>query len=113
MQPHSYWACFIRNDSETRSDCLRCRFRQVALEIQGGESGPGARPLKPDWVRELRDRCQRENVAFFFKQWGGVLKSRTGRTLDGATWNEMPVQITAAPKHRSSQPRPDGAITVA
>jgi protein gp37 len=66
--------------------------------IVGGESGPGARPLERDWVRELRDRCQRENVAFFFKQWGGVLKSRTGRTLDGATWNEMPVQIAAAPR---------------
>jgi protein gp37 len=59
--------------------------------IAGGESGPGARALDADWVRELRDRCLRERVPFFFKQWGGVFKSRTGRILDGRTWDEMPV----------------------
>jgi protein gp37 len=58
--------------------------------IAGGESGPGARALDPEWVRELRDRCLAERVPFFFKQWGGVLKSRTGRILDGRTWDEMP-----------------------
>jgi protein gp37 len=60
--------------------------------IVGGESGPGARPIDPEWVRELRDRCERERVAFFFKQWGGVLKSRTGRLLDGRTWDQMPAE---------------------
>jgi protein gp37 len=59
--------------------------------IAGGESGPGARALDAEWVRELRDRCLRERVPFFFKQWGGVFKSRTGRILDGRTWDEMPV----------------------
>ncbi|MCY0887023.1 MAG: phage Gp37/Gp68 family protein [Alicyclobacillaceae bacterium] len=58
--------------------------------ITGGESGPGARPVHPDWVRELRDSCVRAEVAFFFKQWGGVQKHRTGRTLDGRTWDEQP-----------------------
>jgi protein gp37 len=46
--------------------------------------------MDPQWVREIRDRCLRARVPFFFKQWGGVLKSRTGRILDGRTWDEMP-----------------------
>jgi protein gp37 len=58
--------------------------------IVGGESGPGARPMDPAWVRDLRDQCQSANVHFFFKQWGGVQKSRTGRDLDERTWDEMP-----------------------
>jgi len=58
--------------------------------IVGGESGPGARPMKKEWVISLRDRCRREAVPFFFKQWGGIIKSRTGRSLDGRTWDEMP-----------------------
>ena len=58
--------------------------------IAGGESGPGARPMNKQWVRSLRDKCHREAVPFFFKQWGGVIKSRTGRSLDGKTWDEMP-----------------------
>ena len=58
--------------------------------IVGGESGPGARPMEPDWVREIRDVCLQEEVPFFFKQWGGVFKKRTGRILDGKTWDQMP-----------------------
>ena len=58
--------------------------------IVGGESGPGARPMEPEWVTEIRDRCLERSVAFFFKQWGGVQKCRTGRKLDGDTWNQMP-----------------------
>lgn len=61
--------------------------------IVGGESGHGARPLNPEWVRSLRRQCQRARVPFFFKQWGGVFKSRTGRELDGRTWDEMPARI--------------------
>jgi len=64
--------------------------------IVGGESGPGARPLHPTWVTDLRDQCQDATVPFFFKQWGGVRKKRNGRTLDGRTWDEMPVSGTAA-----------------
>lgn len=59
--------------------------------IVGGESGPGARPMEIEWVRSIRDRCIKYGVPFFFKQWGGVHKSRQGRTLDGRTWDEMPL----------------------
>ncbi len=58
--------------------------------IVGGESGPGARPLQADWVRQVRDGCSASGVPFFFKQWGGVNKKKNGRLLDGRTWDEMP-----------------------
>lgn len=59
--------------------------------IVGGESGPGARPVLKEWVEEIRDQCLAANVPFFFKQWGGIQKKRSGRELDGTTWDEMPV----------------------
>ncbi|MBI1867503.1 MAG: phage Gp37/Gp68 family protein [Methylocystis sp.] len=59
--------------------------------IVGGESGPGARPMEAWWVEKLRDACSEQDVAFFFKQWGGVRKGRSGRTLAGRTWDEYPV----------------------
>ena len=62
--------------------------------IVGGESGPGARPMNADWVREIRDDCVRSEVPFFFKQWGGVFKKRTGRILDDRTWDEMPRAVS-------------------
>jgi len=58
--------------------------------IVGGESGPGARPIKADWVRNIRDQCVEQNVPFFFKQWGGFNKKKSGRLLDGRIWNEIP-----------------------
>ena len=58
--------------------------------IVGGESGPGARPMDEEWVLEIRDQCQRAGVPFFFKQWGGVNKKKTGRLLQGRTWEEWP-----------------------
>ena len=58
--------------------------------IVGGESGPGCRPMEPQWVRAIRDRCIARGVPFFFKQWGGVNKKKTGRELDGRFWNELP-----------------------
>jgi protein gp37 len=58
--------------------------------IVGGESGPGARPMSPAWVRNIRNQCQKADVPFFFKQWGGVRKSETGRKLDGRTYDEFP-----------------------
>jgi len=61
--------------------------------IVGGESGPGARPMSPDWVRDIRDSCGAKGVPFFFKQWGGTRKKRTGRILDGRTWDEMPTPV--------------------
>jgi protein gp37 len=60
--------------------------------IVGGESGPGSRLMPADWVREILTQCNQAQVAFFFKQWGGVRKSKTGRELDGRTWDEMPIQ---------------------
>ena len=69
---------------------LRLNLRGIDWVIVGGESGPGARPMDPNWVRNIRDQCTRASVPFFFKQWGGVVKSRTGRLLDGRTWDEMP-----------------------
>lgn len=61
--------------------------------IVGGESGPGARPMRVEWARHILRQCKNQNVPFFFKQWGGVHKSRTGRILDGKTWDEMPVTL--------------------
>lgn len=62
----------------------------ISWVIVGGESGPAARPMDADWVRRIRDQCISENVAFFFKQWGGQFKGRNGRTLDGRTWDQFP-----------------------
>lgn len=64
--------------------------------IVGGESGPGARPMKAEWAIDIRDQCQAAGVPFFFKQWDGVNKKKTGRLLDGRTWDEMP---TSCEKH--------------
>jgi len=61
--------------------------------ITGGESGPGHRICNPDWVRDLRDRCQAATVPFFHKQWGGLTPHTGGRLLDGRTWDEMPTVI--------------------
>ena len=61
--------------------------------IVGGESGPGARPMQKEWVLSLRDQCERARVPFFFKQWGGVRKSKAGRELDGKTYDELPIRI--------------------
>jgi protein gp37 len=58
--------------------------------IVGGESGPAARPIKLEWVREIRDQCLSAGVPFFFKQWGGTNRKRAGRDLEGKTWDEMP-----------------------
>jgi Bacteriophage protein gp37 len=74
-------------------------LRDIDWVIIGGESGPGARPMKPSWVTDIRDQCRQSGVAFFFKQWGGTNKKRAGRTLEGRTWDELPVakQIPRTP----------------
>lgn len=73
--------------------------------IVGGESGPQARPIEADWVREIRDQCSHEEVPFFFKQWGGRDKKAAGRLLDGRTWGEMPtlreVRVPSARERRA------------
>ena len=58
--------------------------------IAGGESGPRAREMKPEWARSIRDQCVDAGVPFFFKQWGGVQRKLAGRRLDRREWNEMP-----------------------
>ncbi len=58
--------------------------------IAGGESGPGARPMNIEWVRDVRDQCKLQGAAFFFKQWGGLRPKSGGRSLDGREWNELP-----------------------
>jgi protein gp37 len=61
--------------------------------IVGGESGASARPIESQWVRSVRDQCILEDVAFFFKQWGGRTPKAGGRELDGRTWDEMPSRV--------------------
>jgi protein gp37 len=63
--------------------------------IVGGESGFGARPMKIEWIREIFKACRKQNVPFFFKQWGGVRKDLTGRLLRGRTYDEMPARVAA------------------
>lgn len=110
--PGNVWLGTSVEDAEVkgRIDLLRCipaqtRFisaepligplgalnlRGIHWVIVGGESGPGARPMLADWARDIRRQCVDKNVAFFFKQWGGVNKKRAGRKLDGRLWNELP-----------------------
>lgn len=68
----------------------RLDLTDIDWVIVGGESGPGARPVDPDWVRDIRDQCLSAGVPFFFKQWGGARKKAAGRLLDGRVWDEMP-----------------------
>lgn len=95
---------------KSRIDILRkvsCKIRFISFEpllgpmgeldlsgifwaIVGGESGPNHRPIRAEWVREIRDQCIKQKVAFFFKQWGGITHSSGGRLLDGREWNEYP-----------------------
>jgi protein gp37 len=67
----------------------------IQWAIVGGESGPGARPLEQAWIEQIRASCRAAGTAFFFKQWGGTNKARSGRLLDGRTWDEMPSGYSA------------------
>lgn len=67
----------------------------ISWVIVGGESGPSARAVDPNWVRSVRDQCETSGIAFFFKQWGGPKRKAAGRELDGETWNQMPEVETA------------------
>ncbi len=111
-QPHIWWGVSVENRQHglPRVDLLRdtpAQVRFLSIEplledlgrinlrginwvIVGGESGPKARPMKPEWVRSIRDQCRAAGVAFFFKQWGGVRKKVNGRSLDGRTYDEFP-----------------------
>lgn len=73
----------------------RIRLDAIHWVIVGGESGPGARPMRREWVESIQRQCARAGVAFFFKQWGGVRKKSTGRELHGRTYDEMPAVAAA------------------
>ena len=79
-------------------------LNDVDWAIVGGESGPRARPMKVEWVVEIRDGCRRAGTAFFFKQWGGRNKKRAGRELEGKTWDEFPVTRSPVYTRRPSVP---------
>jgi len=66
-------------------------LKKINWVIVGGESGRRPRPMKPEWVFEIHNKCIEENVPFFFKQWGGTNKKKTGRVLKGRTYSEMPI----------------------
>jgi protein gp37 len=115
--PHIWWGVSVENKKHglQRIDHLQAspaRIRFLSIEplledlgrfsltginwvIVGGESGAGARPMKKSWVLSIRDQCRRAKVPFFFKQWGGVRKSETGRSLDGKTYSEFPQRAEA------------------
>jgi protein gp37 len=77
----------------------------IAWVIVGGESGPGARPMKKEWVISIRRQCRDQRVPFFFKQWGGVRKKQNGRLLDNRTYDEYPKRV--------SRPIPERAECIA
>ena len=72
----------------------RLNLSGIHWVIVGGESGRGARPLRREWVTEVRDQSNEAGVPFFFKQWGGVQKKRAGRELDGQTYNGFPARVS-------------------
>jgi protein gp37 len=114
-QPHIWWGVSVENKkyglpriNDLRGADAVVRFLSVEplLEdtgeldltgihwvIVGGESGPGARPMKKEWVISVRDQCMEKGTPFFFKQWGGVRKSAAGRRLEGKTYDEFPRQV--------------------
>jgi protein gp37 len=75
---------------------LNLNLTEIDWVIVGGESGPHARPIHPDWVRNIRDQCLYAQIPFFFKQWGGTNKKKTGRLLDFRTWDELPRDVSLA-----------------
>jgi protein gp37 len=80
----------------------RVNLSGIHWVIVGGESGHGARPMQREWVVSLRRQCREARVPFFFKQWGGVRKSKTGRALDGRTYDQMPATSSLAAQSASS-----------
>lgn len=68
----------------------KLNLKKIDWVIVGGESGPKARPMSEEWVVDIKEKCLRQSVPFFFKQWGGVQKKKNGRELEGRTWDQMP-----------------------
>ncbi|MCK5125338.1 MAG: phage Gp37/Gp68 family protein [candidate division Zixibacteria bacterium] len=71
----------------------KLNLSNIDWAIVGGESGPKSRPMKTEWVLDIRDQCHKKKVPFFFKQWGGFNKKKNGRILEGRTWDEVPHQL--------------------
>lgn len=84
-------------------DLGRPALRGIHWVIVGGESGPGSRPMDREWVRSIRKQCREGQIPFFFKQWGGVRKKETGRTLDGRTYDALPKHKAVTPPALSSR----------
>jgi protein gp37 len=82
-------------------DLKQINLSGISWAIVGGESGPGARPMRPEWVTSIRDQCRESGTPFFFKQWGGVRKAKNGRLLDGRTYDEYPQRVTALVPEKS------------
>jgi protein gp37 len=80
----------------------RLQLRGIDWVIVGGESGPGARPMKTEWVLEIKEQCNKTGVPFFFKQWGGLNKKKAGRLLEGRTWDELPREPSAGIGRRAA-----------
>jgi protein gp37 len=70
-------------------------IKDIDWIIVGGESGPGARPMKKEWATSIRDQCQKYGVAFFFKQWGGNNRKAAGRILEGVIWEQKPASFAS------------------
>ncbi len=91
--------CFPENSVtgiEVGTPFYVCLLSLRIFFVAGGESGPGARPMEQSWVAKIREQCLEAGVPFFFKQWGGVYKKKTGRLLDGRTWEGLPAGVTAS-----------------
>lgn len=124
QEPHVWWGVSVENRRHglPRIDHLRespARVRFLSIEplledlgqinldgiawvIVGGESGVGARPMDERWVLSIRDQCLAARVPFFFKQWGGVRKAKSGRLLDDRTYDEYPERIASEVPDRAS-----------
>jgi protein gp37 len=74
----------------------------ISWAIVGGESGPGARPMRQEWVISVRDQCRKYHVPFFFKRWGGVRKAKNGRLVEDRTYDEYPERIASAVPDRAN-----------
>jgi protein gp37 len=120
QQPHIWWGVSVENlkhgvprINHLRSAPAKVRFlsiepllehlgplnlKGIGWVIVGGESGAGARPMSPAWVRDIRAQCRKAGVPFFFKQWGGVRKKENGRLLDGQTYDEFPQTRATVPQ---------------
>jgi protein gp37 len=134
-EPHIWWGVSVENKKHGLPRLRKLQKTQVAVRflsiepliedlgkidlkgiawvIVGGESGPGARPMHPDWVRSIQNQCSRDGIPFFFKQWGGTRKKLSGRVLDGRTYNDFPEFIPASslnPSGRTIMPASRGAF---